>query len=78
MAVGDDAGSDNGHLLTRSVMEDIATRPLDPAREAERQHVLAQIDRLPVALRGDFGRVMMSSVQAVLGPRLERPCGASA
>jgi hypothetical protein len=67
LAVGDDAGSDNGHLLLRSVMEDIATGPFDPAREPERLHVLAQIDRLPVALRGDFGRVMMSALQEVLG-----------
>jgi hypothetical protein len=66
LAVGDDPGPDNGHLLLRSVMEDIATAPFDPAREQERLHVLAQIDRLPVALRGDFGRVMMSALQDVL------------
>jgi hypothetical protein len=67
LAVGDEPGLDNGHLLLRSVMEDIATGPFDPARERERLHVLAQIDRLPVALRGDFGRVMMSALQEVLG-----------
>jgi hypothetical protein len=67
LGVGDDAGSENGHLLLRSAMEDIATGPFDPAREPERLHVLAQIDRLPVALRGDFGRVMMSALHEVLG-----------
>lgn len=34
LAVGDDAGSDNGHLLLRSVMEDIATGPLRPRPRA--------------------------------------------
>jgi hypothetical protein len=47
-------------------MEDAATGPFDASREAERLHILAQLDRLPVAHRGDFGQLMMQALKLVL------------
>jgi len=57
------ASSDRAsHLLVRSIFEDIATSPMDQSDERLRLHVLAELDRLPIAYRGDFGRFMLQAL----------------
>ncbi|MGH2917846.1 MAG: hypothetical protein ACRDLS_04495 [Solirubrobacteraceae bacterium] len=68
LAAGEDAEAAEraGHLLFRQVMEDAATGQFDASREAERLHILASLDRLPVAHRGGFGQLMIEALRLVL------------
>ena len=56
-------GDTNLHMLLRVIIEDIARVPLED--EAERLQVLAQLDRLPVGMRTEFGRVLTGFMERV-------------
>lgn len=60
------ADDTEAHLLLRMVMEDIATAPISvEIGEAMRLHVLADLDRLPVAHRSEMGRIVRSMLDDV-------------
>jgi hypothetical protein len=51
------------HLMVRIIQEDIAESPLGTmAAEKDRLKILADIDLLPVALRADWGRVLLDEL----------------
>jgi hypothetical protein len=52
------------HLLLRSLLEDIATGPIDGLDEENRLHVLAQLDRLGVAQRAGIGTYLLGAMEA--------------
>ncbi|MGW6457468.1 hypothetical protein ACWF94_16370 [Streptomyces sp. NPDC055078] len=60
------AGGNRAHLVTRMVMEDIATSPLpEGAGEAARLTVLADLDRLPVGVRAEWGQLLLDMLDDV-------------
>jgi hypothetical protein len=59
-------GENRAHLVTRMVMEDIATSPLpEYAGEAARLTVLADLDRLPVGVREEWGQLLLDMLDDV-------------
>jgi hypothetical protein len=59
-------GDEQGHLMVRIILEDIASSPLGSvAAEDRRLEILAAIDRLPVSLRGTWGRMMLDVLDEV-------------
>ncbi|MFI5657941.1 hypothetical protein [Streptomyces sp. NPDC051684] len=62
------AGADGSqaHRMIRMVLEDLATSPLqEPITEANRLTVLHDVDRLPVATRADWGRLLLEMLDDV-------------
>lgn len=62
------AGDDGtrAHLMIRFMLEDIALSPLaDPLIEANRHTMLGDLDRLPVAARTEWGRLLLDMLDDV-------------
>ncbi|MFJ6712856.1 hypothetical protein ACIQOF_17965 [Streptomyces sp. NPDC091265] len=62
------AGGDGtpAHVMIRLVLEDLATSPLDGyLTEANRLQVLHDVDRLPVAMRTEWGRLLIGMLDDV-------------
>ncbi|WP_346136555.1 hypothetical protein [Streptomyces carpaticus] len=53
------------HLAMRIVMEDLATMPFTTMSEAERLMILADVDRLPVAVRAEWGQLLLDMLDDV-------------
>lgn len=53
---------EEAHAMYRFVLEDIATSPLDPAYEDERQRLLGALDSLYVAHRTELGRMLLDAL----------------
>lgn len=60
------AGETNAHLVIRSVLEDVATSMLrDGVAESDRLTVLADLDRLPVGMREEWGQLLLDMLDDV-------------
>lgn len=61
------AASDDrpAHALVRTLFEDIACTRLTNATEANRLHLLAELDKLPVGQRAGIGRFMLEAMKQV-------------
>lgn len=56
----------HAHLVIRMVMEDIATSPLpEHASESDRHAALSDLDRLPVGVRAEWGRLLLDMLDDV-------------
>ena len=51
------------HLFLRSLVEDIATGPLNGVEEERRVHVLAELDRLAVSSRAEMATYLLKSME---------------
>jgi hypothetical protein len=54
-----------GHLVVRSILEDVAAAPAGDLAVADRLQVLADLDYLPVAERAAIGRFLLVNLQRV-------------
>ena len=61
------AGSNDldAHRFVRTIFEDFALTRLTSTTEEERLRVLAELDRLPVALRSEMGRSLLNAMAAI-------------
>lgn len=60
------AGQTNAHLVIRYVLEDVATSMLrDAISENDRLTVLADLDRLPVGMREEWGQLLLDMLDDV-------------
>ncbi|MEU0002313.1 hypothetical protein ABZ069_35980 [Streptomyces microflavus] len=60
------AGQTNSHLVIRAVLEDLATCMLrDAISESDRLTVLADLDRLPVGMREEWGQLLLDMLDDV-------------
>jgi hypothetical protein len=60
------AGQTNAHLVIRAVLEDVATSMLrDAISESDRLTVLADLDRLPVGMREEWGHLLLDMLDDV-------------
>ncbi|WP_093896632.1 hypothetical protein [Streptomyces sp. Ncost-T10-10d] len=60
------AGETNTHLVIRAVLEDVATSLLrDSVSESDRLMVLADLDRLPVGMREEWGQLLLDMLDDV-------------
>lgn len=59
-------GETNAHLVIRVVLEDVATSMLrDGVAESDRLMVLADLDRLPVGMREEWGQLLLDMLDDV-------------
>ncbi|MFE2750127.1 hypothetical protein ACFXKX_38485 [Streptomyces scopuliridis] len=60
------SGQTNTHLVIRAVLEDVATSMLrDGVAESDRLGVLADLDRLPVGMREEWGQLLLDMLDDV-------------
>ncbi|GGQ96950.1 hypothetical protein [Streptomyces flaveolus] len=60
------AGETNAHLVIRIVLEDVATSMLrNGVSESDRLMVLADLDRLPVGIREEWGQLLLDMLDEV-------------
>jgi hypothetical protein len=52
----------NAHRMVRTVLEEIALTRLNRTKEEDMLRILAELDRLPIGARADFGRFLIDEI----------------